>query len=122
LEVIKKILIIGIILVTIPFGIYALLWGQVVMAIFGFFINSHYTGKFISYSAISQIKDLIPSILLAIIAGIGCYLLDKLVMLNFMDFIRILTGVLSYAIVYLPLSYLFQTKVLKQIFNLAFNR
>lgn len=122
LEVIKKLLIIGIIVGTIPFGIYALLWGQVVMAIFGFFINSHYTGKFISYSAFSQIMDLMPSILLAIIAGIGCYMLDKLVMQNFMDFIRILTGVLSYAIVYLPLSFLFQTKVLKQIINLAFNR
>lgn len=122
LEVIKKLLIIGIIVGTIPFGIYALLWGQVVMAIFGFFINSHYTGKFISYSAFSQIMDLMPSILLAIIAGIGCYILDKLVMQNFMDFIRILTGVLSYAIVYLPLSFLFQTKVLKQIINLAFNR
>jgi teichuronic acid exporter len=122
LEVIKKLIIIGIIAATLPFGIYALLWGQVFIAIFGFFINSHYTGKFISYSALSQLKDLSPTLLLAFVAGVTCYIMDRLFMQNFMDFIRILTGVFSYSIVYLPLSFLFQSKTFKQLIKLVYNK
>lgn len=122
LEVIKKVIIIGIIVATLPFGIYALLWGQVLIAIMGFFINSHYTGKFISYSALSQLKDLFPSLLFSVVAGFAVFVLDNFLLQNFMDIIRILAGVICFGIIYLPLNFLFQSKVLKQLINLVFNK
>ncbi len=122
LEIIKKIFITLIIIVTIPYGIYALLWGQVIIALAGLFINAHYTGKFIAYTAIDQIKDLIPTLLIAGFAGICSYLIDKYIMQNFMDIIRIMSGVLSYGIVYLPIGYIFEKNVFVQLKNLVFNK
>ena len=58
LEVYKKILILIILFITIPMGIIELLVGQVVISFVAFFINAHYTGKFINYSAFKQIIDI----------------------------------------------------------------
>lgn len=122
LEIIKKIIITLVIIVTIPFGIYALLWGQVIIALAGLFINAHYTGKFINYTAIDQIKDLIPILLIAGFAGICCFIIDKYIMQNFMDIIRIITGVFSFGIIYLPLGYIFEKNVFLQLKNLVLNK
>ncbi len=122
LEIIKKIIITLVIIATIPFGIYALLWGQVIIAFFGFFINAHYTGKFISYTAFDQVKDLIPIILFAGVAGMSAYLMDNFLLQNFMDIIRIITGGLGFGIIYLPLTYIFEKNVFEQLRNLVFNK
>ncbi len=122
LEIIKKIIITLVIIATIPYGIYALLWGQVIIALAGLFINAHYTGKFIKYTAIDQIKDLIPILLIAGIAGICSYIIDKYIMQNFIDIIRIMTGVISFGIIYLPLGYIFEKNVFVQLKNLVLNK
>src|SRR5690606_36510613 len=51
LEVIKKIIIVLAIIFALPYGIIALLYGQVFISIIVYFINSHYSGKFIGYPA-----------------------------------------------------------------------
>lgn len=122
LEIIKKIIITLVIIATIPFGIYALLWGQVVIALAGLFINAHYTGKFIKYTAIDQIKDLIPILLIAGFAGLCCFIIDNYIMQNFMDIIRIITGLFSFCIIYLPLGYIFEKNVFLQLKNLVLNK
>lgn len=122
LEIIKKIIITLVIIATIPFGIYALLWGQVIISLAGLFINAHFTGKFIAYTAIDQIKDLIPILLIAGLAGICCYMIDIYLLHNFMDIIRIITGVFSFGIIYLPLGYIFEKNVFVQLKNLVLNK
>src|SRR5699024_10001617 len=52
LEIIKKIMVVVIIVITIQFGIMGLIWGQLVTSILAFFINTHYTGRFLKYNAI----------------------------------------------------------------------
>src|SRR5690606_15487123 len=65
LEVIKKILLVGIIAVSVRYGIMGLIWGQLVGSIMAFFINTYYTGKFIHYTSLQQAWDLFPILLLA---------------------------------------------------------
>ncbi|MCG9970429.1 lipopolysaccharide biosynthesis protein [Christiangramia crocea] len=122
LEIIKKIIITLVIVSTIPFGIYALLWGQVIIALAGFFINSQYTGRFISYSAIDQTKDLIPILIFAGLAGLSCYMVDFYLLKNFKDIIRIIAGMLNFGVIYLPLSYAFEKKLYEQLRILVFNK
>ena len=101
LEIIKKILLVITILVSIPFGMYGLLWGMVVSSILALFINTHYSGKFIHYNGFQQIKDVLPILLMGIIAGALTLGLDT-IMISFkaIDLFRIVlggvVGVLSY--------------------------
>lgn len=59
-EILKKVLGIVIVLVTCSISVLAMAWGQVVIGIMSFVINSHYTGLLLGYPTMSQIRDLLP--------------------------------------------------------------
>jgi len=122
LEVFKKMIIVITLLVTIPFGIIALLYGQVFISIFAFFINSHYTGKFINYTALQQLKDVLPIILLAVFAGGIVFLLDYFGLKLNMDIIRILIGGVVGSSVYLFTAYLFKFGSFFELSKLIFKK
>lgn len=105
LEVIKKIIIIITILVAIPFGILALLYGQVLISLVGFFINAYYTKRFIGYTSFAQLKDVFPIISLAAFAGLVIYLLDSYGFSNQIHFIRIVAGGVIGITIYLSFAY-----------------
>ena len=93
LEVIKKILVVIMILGTIKFGILGLIWGQLVSSLLAFFINTHYTGRFLKYNAWEQTKDILPIIVLAFLCGAIVWAIDKGVRhYHFRDLIRLLIG------------------------------
>jgi O-antigen/teichoic acid export membrane protein len=107
LEIIKKVLITLTIIVAIQFGIYGLLYGAVFTSIAAFFINTHYSGKFINYKAIHQIKDLLPTILIALTGGLAIFGIDYMLK-NTHDLIRIAFGTFSGTLLFLLLSWLFK--------------
>ena len=109
LEVIKKIIIAALIIISFRYGIYGLLYGSVISSILCFFINSYYSGKFINYSAWNQIKDLIPIFFIALMAGLCVWGLDHLVKLRYSnDFVRLFIGGITGTILYGTFSYLFK--------------
>ena len=118
LEVIKKILIILAVLITLPFGIIALLYGQVIVSIIAFFINAHFTNEFITYSGWRQLKDIIPIFLISIVSGAAVMSVDFYLESSFSNFSRLLTGACLGSIVYLFLAYLFNFSSLSQVFEL----
>lgn len=122
LEVIKKIIIVITILATIQYGILALLYGQVFISFVAFFINSHYTARFIHYPAWQQLKDVMPVIFLALIAGAVIYLLDCFGLNHHLDIIRILLGGLCGIIVYLGIAYLIKLRSLHDLSHLIFKK
>jgi O-antigen/teichoic acid export membrane protein len=93
LEIIKKIFFVLVILFSFRFGIYGLLYGGVITSILCFFINTHYSGKFLNYSAWEQTKDLLPIILLSLVIGCIVYFCDQFLLNYFpFDFIRLFIG------------------------------
>ncbi|MEO9023059.1 MAG: lipopolysaccharide biosynthesis protein [Ginsengibacter sp.] len=91
LEVVKKILIAIVILISVRFGILGLIWGQVIISVFAFFINTHFSGKFLNYNTWEQIKDIFPLIFLAFIAGAIVWSLDLEIQKS-RDILRLLIG------------------------------
>jgi O-antigen/teichoic acid export membrane protein len=90
LEIYKKIIIAVSLIIAIPMGIVALLWSQVVMSVLAFFINTYYSGKLLKYSAWQQIKDIVPSILLATLVGALVFFFDRFLEENHIsDILRI---------------------------------
>lgn len=65
LEIIKKILAIPIIIAGVLWGIKAMILGMMVITLIAYYLNSYWSGKFIGYPFIEQIKDVLPSFLLA---------------------------------------------------------
>ncbi|WP_025743580.1 lipopolysaccharide biosynthesis protein [Aquimarina pacifica] len=70
LELAKNIITIIVILATFNFGLVAMTIGYVVSSILGFLLNTHYTKKYISYSAYSQLRDLIPYMITSLLIGL----------------------------------------------------
>ncbi|REE83101.1 O-antigen/teichoic acid export membrane protein [Lutibacter oceani] len=119
LEIIKKIMIVLVVLVSFQFGIYGLLYGAVFTSVVGFFINTHYSGKFINYTAWQQIKDLLPIIFIAFVASVFVYfeelfLKDKISY----DALRLLIGGLLGGGIYLLLAVLFKMSSLTELKNI----
>ncbi|MFV8224397.1 polysaccharide biosynthesis C-terminal domain-containing protein, partial [Christiangramia aquimixticola] len=86
----KLLIVIGII-VGLQFGIFGLLYSQVIVSLLIFFINAYNTNKFISYSAWEQIKDIFPPLFLAVIIGAVVFYIDILID-EYLDVFRILIG------------------------------
>ena len=123
LEIIKKILLLISIALTIQFGIYALLFSQVLFSVLAFGINTHYTGKFLNYTTWDQSRDVIPTILLGAFSGAVVFLVDYYsVLQDQWDFIRILGGSVIGLMVYLPLAYFFKFEGLTDIKNILFKK
>lgn len=78
LEIIKKIISIGPICLGIFVDIYWMLASSVVTGIIGFFLNSHYSGKFLGYSSWMQLKDIASSYGLAFLIALSVYFLKYL--------------------------------------------
>lgn len=78
LEIIKKAIAVIPLLLGIFIDIYWMLWGSVFTGIFAFYLNSYYSGKFLGYSTLDQVKDILPSFGIAVIMAIITYLVSLL--------------------------------------------
>ncbi len=70
LEIIKKLMAIPVIIIGITLGIKYMIIGMIVNSMIAYFLNSYYSGRFLSYSSLEQIKDILPSFLLAVAIGV----------------------------------------------------
>lgn len=61
LEIIKKIIAIGPLLLGIFVNIYWMLWSSVMTSCFAYYLNAFYSGRFLNYSIGEQLKDILPS-------------------------------------------------------------
>ena len=114
LEIIKKSITVLNILITLPFGIFAMAIGQVVSGFISTFINAYPNKKLMNYSYLEQWKDLMPSFILSIVmAGIVW-------MINFVPIVPILVLIIQIfvgIVVYILLSKLFKVEVYSYFVN-----
>lgn len=66
LEIIKKIVGIIIMIYTIPRGLVMMASGLIVSSVIALVINTYYTGKFINVGYTTQMKDIMPTLLICI--------------------------------------------------------
>ncbi|ENG2092087.1 lipopolysaccharide biosynthesis protein [Morganella morganii] len=82
LEIIKKVIITIILIITIPYGINAICIGIVIQSYIALFINTYYNGRIGNLSGIIQLKALLPIWLMAIAACSIAWLITHLVTLS----------------------------------------
>ena len=75
LEILKKTIGIFILIISIPFGLTSIAIGRALYAFIAVYINSYYSGKFINFNFLTQIKLVLPYYLLALSMGALVYFL-----------------------------------------------
>lgn len=78
LEIIKKIIAIGPLLVGAFVGIIPMLYTSLAASVIAYFLNSHYSGKLLGYSSWMQIKDVAPSYGIALVVSLSVWFLKYL--------------------------------------------
>lgn len=76
LEIIKKTISIGPILLGIFIGIYCMLIASVLTGLISYYLNAYYSGSFLDYDIIEQVRDILPSLGIAIAMAIPVYLME----------------------------------------------
>ena len=110
LEFWKKGLQILTLLISVPFGVIGIVWGQVIFSVLAFFINTHYTGKMLKYGSMNQILDLMPIISLSGSIALIIYFSDHFYFHNWVDLPRLLVLSGLYAAIYLGTVWIFKFK------------
>jgi O-antigen/teichoic acid export membrane protein len=67
LEIYKKVLTVLMVGVGLYFGVMGLVWSNVFLSIFALFLNIHFGGKYINYSGLEQLKNLLPTLAIVIV-------------------------------------------------------
>lgn len=120
LEIFKKVLIVVVIAASFPFGIYGLLYGSVITSVLCFFINTHYSGKFLNYPALQQVKEILPILGVGILSGGMVLGIDVcLNNLSLTDFSRLIIGTISGMLIYASISYLTKLASLFELITIA---
>lgn len=100
LEIIKKVLIVIVLIISLKYGIMGLIWGQVLVSILSFFINTFYTGKILDYGSVAQAIDLLPILILSSSLAIIFYFVKIYYLSLYIDPVQIVTVSIGYILTY----------------------
>lgn len=70
LEIVKKIIAIGPILLGIFIDIYLMVGCSIITSCISYYLNAYYSGPYLNYSIKEQVKDIMPSFIIALIMAI----------------------------------------------------
>ncbi len=107
LEIVKKVLGLLVLAVSIPFGIYAMVWLKAATDFAGTIINAYPNKKLLNYSFTEQWKDVFPALLLSVIMGGAVYSIQFFIHNNWL---LLITQILAGIAVYAGLSWLFKVE------------
>ena len=109
LELIKKAFITVVILIALPFGVYALVWCTVITSLFALGVNTYYSGKLINYSTYNQLRDLSKFLVMAVVSAVLFYVLANYLAFKSLTLQVVFSSFVG-VVVYLSLNLLFKTK------------
>ena len=115
LEIIKKVIGVIALCVSIPFGLYAMMWASCITAVLSSFINASPNKKLLGYSYLEQLKDIMPSFLLSMLM---CGVTLSLNFLHLGSLVTMLLQVIVGAAIYIGLAKLFKLECFTYILNM----
>lgn len=117
LEVIKKIIGVSVLFITVPISLEAMCIGQIVSSFLGLFINTYYTGKFLSLGFVKQAQDWLPILINCVVMCVICYVIQY-------AFEPLLVKLIAATVVgvfyYLITGFMFKSPELKELISIIF--
>ncbi len=84
LEIIKKIIAVGPLILGVLFSIEYMLWGSVCTSLIAYFLNSYYSANLVNYPTKEQIKDILPTFLVSFATAAAMWSLTLLSLSNWL--------------------------------------
>lgn len=119
-QLIYKIL--GIILMLIGvfnYGIIGLIFGRIIADCFLFIMNALISGRLVGYGLVSQVKDIIPNMLNAVVCGILLYYMA--ILFNISSLWSILLYGVIFLLIYIIIAFLSKSQELKLYLSIIHN-
>lgn len=116
LEVIKRVVSIGLILACSPFGPIAIAWAVLASSLFGVLINTWYSKRLLGYGLLAQLQDQGGTLLLSALAALAGWLVLRWLSAGA---IALLAAILAAAVVYLGGAALMRHQALADLLRLV---
>lgn len=116
LEIIKKVVGLSVLFFTMQYGVMTMAYGMLLTGVLSQIINSWPNRKLLGYGYLHQLRDLLPSIALAVVSGAVAYgigMMQLPIHLALVIALQVIVG----AVTYLVLSYLFRIDSLLYLFQ-----
>ncbi|MBP1630123.1 MAG: polysaccharide biosynthesis protein [Bacteroidetes bacterium] len=119
LEMVKKVIGIGLLFIALPFGIIYLCVSLIVYSLVSLSLNTYFAAKLIDFSIWQQLKDISRIFLLSITMGLSVYLVNY-VPLN--DILKITIAIISGFVIYIMIAKVTKMSELNQISSLLLSK
>ena len=101
LEIIKKIIAVGPLILGVLLSIEYMLWGSVCTSLIAYFLNSYYSANLINYPTKEQIKDILPTFLVSFATAAAMWSLTLLSLSNWLLLpLQCLLGIILAVLIY----------------------
>jgi teichuronic acid exporter len=117
LEVIKKVILVLIIVISIFYGFTSLLIGYVIASILALFINTYYAGSMIDYTMKQQLLDILPIFVISICMGLVVFFVNSN-LIAYNNISRLIISSSAGVIVYIFLAFIFKFQTINDIRNI----
>lgn len=114
LEIIKKAINIGVLFITVPIGIYAMLIGSCCTSFVSAAINAWPNKKLLNYSYFEQVKDILPSLVLSLIMCALCFLVF---LLHLGTWTTLILQIIAGAVFYITAAWLLKLECFTYLLN-----
>jgi len=114
-QIIKKIIGITLLICTLPFGIIAIVIGQVLTAVISVIINMRPNVMWLNYSVTEQLIDFLPYLSISIIMFGGVHIIS---MLDFGALITLMLQTIAGVFLYISMAFAFKLKGLQSIIEI----
>ena len=115
LEIFKKILLVVVVLISVHYGIYAMLIGSVIVSFISAVINASPNKKLLNYSYKEQMFDIMPSILLSLTMSVVVLTVS---LLSFSLWLVLLLQIIIGGVFYFGVAYILKFECLLYILDL----
>ena len=118
LEFLKKIIELICLVLVMKISVIAIAVNMAILTTLFTFINAFPNIKYLNYSFVEQMKDIVPPIVMSTIMGVSVFLVGKL--LAFSDYFNLLVQIIVGISIYVTLSILTKNTEMKFILKLLF--
>ncbi|GHV66185.1 lipopolysaccharide biosynthesis protein [Bacteroidia bacterium] len=115
LEIIKKIIALITLIITVPMGITVMCIGSIVSGFICLYINVYYTKQLLNMGFLKQMKDILPTFLLAASMGVLVFMLTKI---GLSDFLTLVIGTLSGILYFIGIAALFKMQEWRELYSI----
>ena len=116
MEIMKKVIGLVVLVIAMPYGVMAMAYSLLINTLISQIINAWPNKKFLNYGYIEQVKDFMPSILLAIAMGCCIYPISAL---NMPDIIIITIQVFIGAVIYIVASIVLKIEAFQYVWEIV---